>query len=170
MAKEACITDLNMRILSLQSMKNSPKVESLSMILQWSKIIFTNHIQDPQNMDLITSFPISNPNLWGGLKMQKFLEICCSDIHLYLSNKNIFWKTERYFCILFCYEKNPLSVILYSFSFYRHMYFKNMCQTGEFWDLKFRAQTWIWFSQYVTPVGKWREVIFIWHVRHKIIW
>ena len=66
MAKEACITDLNMRILSLQSMKNSPKVESLSMILQWSKIIFTNHIQDPQNMDLITSFPIPNPNLWGG--------------------------------------------------------------------------------------------------------
>ena len=96
--------------------------------------------------------------------MQKFLEICCSEIDLYLSNQNRFWKSERGFSILVCYDKTSLSIILYSFSFSRHMYFKNMCQTGEFWDLKFRAHRWILFSQYVTPVGKLREVIVLWFV------
>ena len=42
-----------------------------------------------------------------------------------------------------------------------------MCQTGRFWDLIFRAQRWIRFSKYVTPLGKMREVIVIWHVRNK---
>ena len=79
-------------------------------------------------------------------------------------------KNERVFCILVFYEKKPLSFILDSFSFSRHLYFKNMCQTGEFWDLKIRAQRWIRFFQSVIPVGKLREVIFIWHVRNKKLW
>ena len=76
-------------------------------------------------------------------------------------------KNERYYCYLFCYEKKCLSVIWDSFSFSRHLYFKNMCQTGEFWDLKFRAQRWIWFSQYVTHVGKMRDVIILCFVMRK---
>ena len=111
-------------------------------------------------MDLTTSFPISNPNLWGGCKMQKFLEICCSDIDLYLSNKNRFWKTERGFCILVCYEKKPLSVLWDSFSFSLDLHFKNMCQTRKFWDSKIRAQRWIRFSKYEITVGKIRRIFF----------
>ena len=38
--------------------------------------------------------------------MQKFLEIRCSDIDLYLSNQNIFWKTERNFVDWFVMSKN----------------------------------------------------------------
>ena len=102
--------------------------------------------------------------------MQKFLEICFSEIDPYLSNKNRFWKTKRGYCSLVCYEKKPLSVIWDSFSFSRHLYFKNMCQTGEFWDLKFKSRRWIWFSQYVTPVGKMREVIVLWHVIKFFFW
>ena len=101
---------------------------------------FTNQFQDPQKMDLITSFPISNPNLWGGWKTQKFIEICCSYFDLYLSNKNRFWKNERGYCYLVCYEKKPLSFLWDLFSFSRQLYFKHMCHTRKFWDLKIRAQ------------------------------
>ena len=77
------------------------------------------------------------------------------------------WKTERGYCYLVCYDKTYFSFLWYSFSFSRHLYFKNMCQTGKFWDPKIRAQRWIWFSQYVTPVGKLREVFVLWCVRNK---
>ena len=102
--------------------------------------------------------------------MQKFLQICCSDIDLYLSNKNIFWKYERTFCILICYEKKPLVVPWDSFSFARHLYFRNMSQTGKFWDPKIRVQRWIWLSQYAMPVGKLRDFIVLWYVVNKNLW
>ena len=37
--------------------------------------------------------------------MQKFMEICCSDIDLYLSNKNIFQKMREVFLYWFLMSK-----------------------------------------------------------------
>ena len=88
---------------------------------------------------------------------------------LFLQIYDICIKNEIFYCSLFYYEQKPLSVLWDSFSFARHLYFKNMCQTGKFWDPKIRARRWIWLSHYVTPIGKMREVISLWHIRHKIL-
>ena len=74
------------------------------------------------------------------------------------------------FLYIGCFEKKPLSFFWNSFSFSRYMYFKNMCKIGKFWDPKIRAQRWIQFSQYATPVGKVREVIVLWPVMNKNLW
>ena len=76
------------------------------------------------------------------------------------------WK--RFLYIGLFWEK-PLLVLWDTFSFSRDLHFKNMCQTGKFWDPKIRAHRWIRFSQSMTPVGKLREVIGLWHVTHKIL-
>ena len=67
--------------------------------------------------------------------------------------------------MVYC-EKKPLSALWYSFSFSLDMHFKNMFQIRNFWDLTIRAQRWIRFSKYVTPLGKMREDIILWHVRN----
>ena len=119
------------------------------------------------DLSAMSMLSVANQQLKCSPKPPEILEIFLSKIHLYLSNKNIFWKNERGFWRLVCCEKKPLSILGDSFSFAQDLHFKNMYQTRKFWDPKIRAQRWIQFSQSMTPVGKMREVIVLWHVSNK---
>jgi hypothetical protein len=63
--------------------------------------------------------------------MHKFLEICCSEIDLYLSNQNRFWKTERYFLRGACAGKNPLSLSKNTFPSDQNLSPKKLTKTGK---------------------------------------
>ena len=79
--------------------------------------------------------------------------------HLFINWKNFFY-------IGLFWEETSLTFLEFILIF-PGSGFQKYVSNKKFWDPKIRSQIWIWFSQYVTPVKKLREVIVLWTIRKK---